>query len=65
MREGPRPRPELKEEAPVAVQSVEEFLTVKLIPGDPDIIIKIGSKMKEDVREQVTNCLRKNKGIFA
>ncbi|KAL0440389.1 UNVERIFIED_CONTAM: hypothetical protein Slati_2521900 [Sesamum latifolium] len=59
------PRPELKEEAPVAVQPMEELLTVELIPGDPDKITKIGSKMKEDVREQVINCLRKNKDIFA
>ncbi|KAL0445884.1 UNVERIFIED_CONTAM: hypothetical protein Slati_1716300 [Sesamum latifolium] len=59
------PRPEIKEEAPVAVQPVEELLTVELIPGDPDKITKIRSKMKEDVREQVTNCLRKNKDIFA
>ncbi|KAL0433514.1 UNVERIFIED_CONTAM: hypothetical protein Slati_2685700 [Sesamum latifolium] len=61
----PMPRPELKEEALVAVQLVEELLTVELIPGDPDKITKIGSKMKEDVREQVINCLRKNKDMFA
>ncbi|KAL0427208.1 UNVERIFIED_CONTAM: hypothetical protein Slati_2895600 [Sesamum latifolium] len=59
------PRPELKEETPVAVQLVEELLTVELIPGDPDKTTKVGSKMKEDVREQVINCLRKNKDIFA
>ncbi|KAL0455773.1 UNVERIFIED_CONTAM: hypothetical protein Slati_0916500 [Sesamum latifolium] len=57
--------PELKEEAPVAVQPVEELLTVELIPGDPDKITNARSKMKEDVREQVINCLRKNKVIFA
>ncbi|KAL0405625.1 UNVERIFIED_CONTAM: hypothetical protein Slati_3876400 [Sesamum latifolium] len=45
------PRTELKEEAPVTVQPVEELLTVELIPGNPDKIMKIGSKMKEDVRE--------------
>ncbi|KAL0444138.1 UNVERIFIED_CONTAM: hypothetical protein Slati_2136500 [Sesamum latifolium] len=61
----PMPRLELKEEAPVAVQSMEELLTVELILGDPDKITKIGSKMKEDIREQVINCLRKNKDIFA
>ncbi|KAL0440524.1 UNVERIFIED_CONTAM: hypothetical protein Slati_2535400 [Sesamum latifolium] len=59
------PSPELKEEASIAVQPVEELLTVELIPGDPDKITRIGSKMKEDVREQVINCLRKNKDIFA
>ncbi|KAL0456222.1 UNVERIFIED_CONTAM: hypothetical protein Slati_0961400 [Sesamum latifolium] len=59
------PKPELKEEDPVAVQPVEELLTVELIPDDPDKITKIESKMKEDVREQVINCLRKNKDIFA
>ncbi|KAL0395106.1 UNVERIFIED_CONTAM: hypothetical protein Slati_4476800 [Sesamum latifolium] len=58
-------RPELKEEVPVVVQSVEELLTIELILGDPDKIIRIGSKMKEEVREQVINCLRKNKDIFA
>ncbi|KAL0415826.1 UNVERIFIED_CONTAM: hypothetical protein Slati_3414500 [Sesamum latifolium] len=59
------PRTELKEEAPVTVQLVEELLTVELIPGNPDKITKIRSKMKEDVREQVISCLRKNKDIFA
>ncbi|KAL0443946.1 UNVERIFIED_CONTAM: hypothetical protein Slati_2117300 [Sesamum latifolium] len=61
----PMRRPELKEETPVTVQPVEELLTVELILGDPDKITKIGSKMKEDVREQVINCLRKNKDIFS
>ncbi|KAL0394941.1 UNVERIFIED_CONTAM: hypothetical protein Slati_4460300 [Sesamum latifolium] len=61
----PMPRRELKEETPITVQPVEELLTVELIPGDPDKTIKIGSKMKEDVREQVINCLQKNKDIFA
>ncbi|KAL0355615.1 UNVERIFIED_CONTAM: hypothetical protein Sradi_4008400 [Sesamum radiatum] len=59
------PRTKLKEEAPVAVHPMEELLTVELIPGDPDKIMKVGSKMKEDVREQVISCLRKNKDIFA
>ncbi|KAL0456471.1 UNVERIFIED_CONTAM: hypothetical protein Slati_0986300 [Sesamum latifolium] len=63
--ECPIPRPAGKEEDPVVVQPVEEFLTVELIPGDPDKIMKIGSKMKEDVQEQVANCLRRNKDIFA
>ncbi|KAL0440561.1 UNVERIFIED_CONTAM: hypothetical protein Slati_2539100 [Sesamum latifolium] len=61
----PMPRPELKEETSVTVQPVEELLTVELIPGDPDKTTKVGSKMKEDVREQVINCLRKNKDILA
>ncbi|KAL0411564.1 UNVERIFIED_CONTAM: hypothetical protein Slati_3746100 [Sesamum latifolium] len=61
----PMPRPKLKEEDSVAVQPVEEHLTVELIPGDPDKITKIRSKMKEDDREQVINCLQKNKDIFA
>ncbi|KAL0312771.1 UNVERIFIED_CONTAM: hypothetical protein Sradi_5676400 [Sesamum radiatum] len=59
------PGTELKEEAPVTVQSVEELFTLELIPGDPDKITKIESKMKEDVREQVISYLRKNKDIFA
>ncbi|KAL0403998.1 UNVERIFIED_CONTAM: hypothetical protein Sradi_2040600 [Sesamum radiatum] len=32
----PMPRSELKEEAPVVVQPMEELLTVELIPGDPN-----------------------------
>ncbi|KAL0403731.1 UNVERIFIED_CONTAM: hypothetical protein Sradi_2013900 [Sesamum radiatum] len=51
------PRIEHKAEDLVAVQPVEELLTVQLIPGDPDKITKVGSKMKEEVREQVINCL--------
>ncbi|KAL0402072.1 UNVERIFIED_CONTAM: hypothetical protein Slati_4237100 [Sesamum latifolium] len=43
------PRPETKEEASVAVQPVEELLTVELIPDDPDKVTKIGSKMKDNV----------------
>ncbi|KAL0456264.1 UNVERIFIED_CONTAM: hypothetical protein Slati_0965600 [Sesamum latifolium] len=61
----PRPGIEPKEETPVTVQPVEELLTVELIPGDPDKVTKIGSKMKECVRDQVVSCLRKNKDIFA
>ncbi|KAL0445289.1 UNVERIFIED_CONTAM: hypothetical protein Slati_2251600 [Sesamum latifolium] len=61
----PTPRSKLKEETPVAVQPVEELLIVELIPGDPDKTKKVGSKMKEDVREQVINYLQKNKDIFA
>ncbi|KAL0355695.1 UNVERIFIED_CONTAM: hypothetical protein Sradi_4016400 [Sesamum radiatum] len=37
-------RTEHKEVDPVAVQPVEELLTVELIPGDPDKVTKIGSK---------------------
>ncbi|KAL0373900.1 UNVERIFIED_CONTAM: hypothetical protein Sradi_3305700 [Sesamum radiatum] len=48
-----------------AIQPVEEFLTVELIPGDPNRVTKIRSKMKENVRDQVVSCLRKNKDIFA
>ncbi|KAL0439650.1 UNVERIFIED_CONTAM: hypothetical protein Slati_2448000 [Sesamum latifolium] len=59
------PSPEPKEKAPVMVQPVEELLTVELIPSDSGKVTKIGSKMKEDVRDQVVNCLRKNKDIFA
>ncbi|KAL0427460.1 UNVERIFIED_CONTAM: Pro-Pol polyprotein [Sesamum latifolium] len=61
----PIARPEPKEEAPVTVQHVEELLTVELIPGDPGKVTKIGSKMKEDVRDQVVSCFQKNKDIFA
>ncbi|KAL0413128.1 UNVERIFIED_CONTAM: hypothetical protein Sradi_1514500 [Sesamum radiatum] len=61
----PMPRLELKGEDSIAVQSMEELPTVELILGDPDKITKIGSKMKEDVRRQVINCLQENKDIFA
>ncbi|KAL0367565.1 UNVERIFIED_CONTAM: hypothetical protein Sradi_3646600 [Sesamum radiatum] len=60
----PVPRPEPKEEAPIMVQPVEELHTVELVSGNPGKVTKIGSKMKEDVRDQVVNCLRKNKDIF-
>ncbi|KAK4384153.1 hypothetical protein Sango_3086000 [Sesamum angolense] len=33
--------------------------------GDPRKVTKIGSKMTEDIRNQVVNCLRRNKDIFA
>ncbi|KAL0404156.1 UNVERIFIED_CONTAM: hypothetical protein Sradi_2056400 [Sesamum radiatum] len=58
------PRPELKEEAPVVVQPVEELLTFELIPGDRDKRTKTESKMKEGVREQVIDCFRKNKDFL-
>ncbi|KAL0439519.1 UNVERIFIED_CONTAM: hypothetical protein Slati_2434900 [Sesamum latifolium] len=61
----PIPRPEPKEEAPVTVQPAEELLTVELIPGDPEKLTKIGSKMEKNVRDQVVDLLRKNKNIFA
>ncbi|KAL0355717.1 UNVERIFIED_CONTAM: hypothetical protein Sradi_4018600 [Sesamum radiatum] len=57
-------RPECKEEALVTVQPVEEQDPIELITCDPDKITKIRSKIKEDVQEQVINCLR-NKDIFA
>ncbi|KAL0462968.1 UNVERIFIED_CONTAM: Pro-Pol polyprotein [Sesamum latifolium] len=60
----PMPWLEPKVEAHVTVQPVEELLTVELIPGDSGKVTKIGSKMKEDVRDQVVNCLPKNKDIF-
>ncbi|KAL0394522.1 UNVERIFIED_CONTAM: hypothetical protein Slati_4418400 [Sesamum latifolium] len=61
----PTPKPEPKEEDLVTVQPVEELLTVALIPGDPNKTTKAGSKLKEGVREQVVDCLRQNKDIFA
>ncbi|KAL0410497.1 UNVERIFIED_CONTAM: Pro-Pol polyprotein [Sesamum latifolium] len=45
--------------------SSSKHISVELIPGDLEKVTKIGSKMKEDVRDQVVNCLRKNKDIFA
>ncbi|KAL0446392.1 UNVERIFIED_CONTAM: hypothetical protein Slati_1767100 [Sesamum latifolium] len=61
----PIPRLESKEEAPATVRPVEELITVELTPGDLGKVIKIGSKMTEDVQDQVVNYLRKNKDIFA
>ncbi|KAL0458277.1 UNVERIFIED_CONTAM: hypothetical protein Slati_0454900 [Sesamum latifolium] len=46
-------------------QPGEELLTVEPIPGDPGKVTKIGSKMKEDVQDQVVKCLLENKDIFA
>ncbi|KAL0301576.1 UNVERIFIED_CONTAM: hypothetical protein Sradi_6434400 [Sesamum radiatum] len=61
----PIPSPEPDKEASTTVQLVEELLTIELTPGDPEKVRKIGSKMIENVRNQVINCLRKNKDIFA
>ncbi|KAK4400599.1 hypothetical protein Sango_1166000 [Sesamum angolense] len=52
-------------ETPATVQPVEELLTIELTPGDSGKVTKIGSKMIEDVRNQVVNCLMRNKDIFA
>ncbi|KAK4404284.1 hypothetical protein Sango_0797000 [Sesamum angolense] len=57
------PKPD--KETPATVQPVEELLTIELIPGDPGKVIKIGSKMIEDVGDQVVNYLMRNKDIFA
>ncbi|KAL0457682.1 UNVERIFIED_CONTAM: hypothetical protein Slati_0395400 [Sesamum latifolium] len=61
----PVPSPEPDKETPATVQPVEELLTVELTPSDPGNVTKTGSKMMEDVRDQVVNYLRKNKDIFA
>ncbi|KAL0440240.1 UNVERIFIED_CONTAM: hypothetical protein Slati_2507000 [Sesamum latifolium] len=55
---------EIKEDAHVNVQPVEELLTVELVLGDVEKVAKIGSKMKDDVREEIIKCLWKNKDIF-
>ncbi|KAL0454017.1 UNVERIFIED_CONTAM: hypothetical protein Slati_0740900 [Sesamum latifolium] len=59
------PNPKVKEDTYVNVQPVEELLTIELIPGDSKKVTKIGSKMRDDVREKVVNCLRRNKDIFS
>ncbi|KAL0446142.1 UNVERIFIED_CONTAM: Pro-Pol polyprotein [Sesamum latifolium] len=59
------PSPEPDKETPATVQPVEELITVELTPGDPGKVTKIGSKITDDVRDQVVNCLRKDKDIFA
>ncbi|KAL0439398.1 UNVERIFIED_CONTAM: hypothetical protein Slati_2422800 [Sesamum latifolium] len=61
----PIPRPESKEEAPVTVHLWMNSSLSNSYLGDPGKVTKIGSKMKEDVPDQVVNCLRKNKDIFA
>ncbi|KAL0383008.1 UNVERIFIED_CONTAM: hypothetical protein Scaly_0588100 [Sesamum calycinum] len=61
----PVPSPEPDKETPATVQPVEELLTIELIPSDPGKVIKIGSKMIEDVGDQVVNYLMRNKDIFA
>ncbi|KAL0307247.1 UNVERIFIED_CONTAM: hypothetical protein Sradi_6142000 [Sesamum radiatum] len=50
-----------EKDTPVNVQPVEELLTLKLVPGDSGI----GSKMTDDIREEVIIYLQKNKDIFA
>ncbi|KAL0318113.1 UNVERIFIED_CONTAM: Retrovirus-related Pol polyprotein from transposon [Sesamum calycinum] len=57
--------PEPDKEASATVQPVEESLTIELTLGDPGKVTKIGSKIIENIRNQVINCLRKNKDIFA
>ncbi|KAL0295872.1 UNVERIFIED_CONTAM: hypothetical protein Sangu_3180300 [Sesamum angustifolium] len=59
------PNPEPDKETPATVQPLEELLTIELTPGDPGNVTKIGSKMAENVQNQVVNCLRRNKDIFA
>ncbi|KAL0361572.1 UNVERIFIED_CONTAM: hypothetical protein Sradi_3841700 [Sesamum radiatum] len=61
----PMPWTELKGEDPIIVQSMEELLTVELIPGDLDKTTKMGSKMTKDVQRKVIHCLQENKDIFA
>ncbi|KAL0368912.1 UNVERIFIED_CONTAM: hypothetical protein Scaly_1110100 [Sesamum calycinum] len=61
----PIPIPEPDEENPVVVQPVEELLTIELALGDSGKVTKIRSKMTENVRNQIINCLQKNKDIFA
>ncbi|KAL0344398.1 UNVERIFIED_CONTAM: Retrovirus-related Pol polyprotein from transposon [Sesamum angustifolium] len=51
----PVPSPEPDKEASATVQPVEEHLTIELTPGDPRKVVKIGSKMTENVRNQDLN----------
>ncbi|KAL0310354.1 UNVERIFIED_CONTAM: Transposon Ty3-G Gag-Pol polyprotein [Sesamum calycinum] len=62
---GPIPIPKPNKETLGTVQPVEELLTIEHTPGDPRKVTKIGSNMTEDVQNQVVNCLRRNKDIFA
>ncbi|KAL0423477.1 UNVERIFIED_CONTAM: hypothetical protein Sradi_0882500 [Sesamum radiatum] len=61
----PVPSPEPDKETTATVQPVEELLTIELTPGNMGKVTKIGSKMTENIRNQVINCLRRKKDIFA
>ncbi|KAK4389965.1 hypothetical protein Sango_2059800 [Sesamum angolense] len=62
---GPVPSSEPDKEASTTVQPLEELLTIELTLGDPGKVMKIGSKMTENVRNQVINYLQKNRDVFA
>ncbi|KAL0333059.1 UNVERIFIED_CONTAM: hypothetical protein Scaly_2207400 [Sesamum calycinum] len=61
----PVPSPEPDKETPAMVQPVEELLTIELTPGNPKKVTKIGSRMTEDIRNQVVNRFLMNQDIFA
>ncbi|KAL0286409.1 UNVERIFIED_CONTAM: hypothetical protein Sangu_2733600 [Sesamum angustifolium] len=58
------PSPEPNKETPAIVLLVEELPTIELTPGDPEKVTKIGSRMTEDIRNEVVNCLLRNQDIF-
>ncbi|KAL0411500.1 UNVERIFIED_CONTAM: hypothetical protein Slati_3739700 [Sesamum latifolium] len=47
------------------VQPAEELLNIKLVPGDPEKVTRIGSQMDEAIRKEVIQCLRHNVDVFA
>ncbi|KAL0361699.1 UNVERIFIED_CONTAM: hypothetical protein Sradi_3854400 [Sesamum radiatum] len=51
--------------APPKVQPAEELLNIKLVPGEPEKVTRIGSQMDEAIREEIIQCLRCNTDIFA
>ncbi|KAK4385835.1 hypothetical protein Sango_2707500 [Sesamum angolense] len=60
----PIPSSEPDKETFATVQPVEELLAIEVTPGELGKVTKIGSKMTEDVQNQVVNCLLRNKDIF-
>ncbi|KAK4381138.1 hypothetical protein Sango_2996600 [Sesamum angolense] len=59
------PSPEPNKETPATVLLVEELPTIELTHGDPEKVTKIGSRMTEDIRNQVVNYLLRKQDIFA
>ncbi|KAL0303107.1 UNVERIFIED_CONTAM: hypothetical protein Sradi_6178800 [Sesamum radiatum] len=50
---------------PSKVQPAEELLNIEIIPGHPDETTRIGSRMREETKEEIVLCLQRNADIFA
>ncbi|KAL0381886.1 UNVERIFIED_CONTAM: hypothetical protein Slati_4610900, partial [Sesamum latifolium] len=57
--------PETSKGTPPKVQPSEELLNIKLVPGDPEKVTRIGSQMDETIRREVVQCLQRNIDVFA